>query len=130
MIDLLTITFRDLLNPDFYINNGGLWVLVFIIFAETGLLLGFFLPGDSLLFVAGIYTNQLAAYLFDTGSDFFNLVLITILITIAGVLGNFAGFWFGRKSGPLLYNRKDSFFFKKHYIEDAKGFYDKHGGSA
>jgi membrane-associated protein len=130
MIELLTITWRDLLNPDFYINNGGLWVLLFIIFAETGLLLGFFLPGDSLLFVAGIYTNQLASYFFNTGNDFINLLMITVLVSIAGILGNFAGYWFGSKSGPLLYNRKDSLIFKKHYIDDAKAFYEKHGGSA
>src|SRR6195952_1051038 len=123
MIDLLTITFRDLLNPDFYINNGGLWVLVFIIFAETGLLLGFFLPGDSLLFVAGGYIKQLAAYIFDTHSDFLNVLIITLLVSVAGILGNFAGYWFGYKSGPLLYKRKDSFFFKKHYIDDASAFY-------
>ena len=49
MFELLTITLRDLLNPEFYINNGGLWVLLFIVFAETGLMFGFFLPGDSLL---------------------------------------------------------------------------------
>ena len=65
MIELLTITWRDLLHPEFYINNGGLWIFLFIVFAETGLLAGFFLPGDSLLFVAGIYSNELAAYLYD-----------------------------------------------------------------
>jgi membrane-associated protein len=130
MIEFLTITWKDLLSPEFYINNGGLWVLLFIIFAETGLLLGFFLPGDSLLFVAGIYTTELAAYFFDTGSDFVNLVLITIMVTFCGVLGNMVGYWFGVKSGPFLYERKDSLFFKRRYIEDAKGFYEKHGGAA
>ncbi|HEX4372665.1 MAG TPA: VTT domain-containing protein [Puia sp.] len=130
MIEFLTITWKDFLSPEFYINNGGLWALLFIIFAETGLLLGFFLPGDSLLFVAGIYTNELAAYLFDTKSDLLNLVLITIMVTFCGVLGNMVGYWFGAKSGPFLYERKDSFLFKRHYIEDAKGFYEKHGGSA
>ncbi len=130
MISFLAITLKDLLSPEFYINNGGLWVLLFIIFAETGLLLGFFLPGDSLLFVAGIYTNELAAYFFDTGSDFVNLLLITIMVTFCGVLGNMVGYWFGVKSGPFLYQRKDSFFFKRRYIEDAKVFYEKHGGSA
>ena len=55
MIDLLAITLKDLLNPEFYINNGGLWVLLFIVFAETGLFVGFFLPGDSLLVTAGLF---------------------------------------------------------------------------
>ena len=69
---LLAITFRDLLNPEFYINNGGLWVMLFIVFAETGLMVGFFLPGDSLLFVAGIYSQKLIDKLIPggTGSDF------------------------------------------------------------
>jgi len=130
MIELLTITWRDLLNPEFYINNGGLWLVLFIIFAETGLFAGFFLPGDSLLFVAGIYSNELAATLYDTGYDFPNLMIVTLLTVIAGVLGNFVGYWFGLKSGPFLFHRKDSFFFRRKYLYQAKDFYDKHGGGA
>ncbi len=67
MFELLEFTFKDLLNPEFYIQNGGLWLFLFIVFAETGLFAGFFLPGDSLLFVAGIYSSELAAEVFDTG---------------------------------------------------------------
>ena len=72
MIELLAFTWKDLLNPDFYINNGGLWVLLFIVFAETGLMVGFFLPGDSLLFVAGIYSPKLVARMIwtSTGKPF------------------------------------------------------------
>jgi membrane-associated protein len=130
MIELLTITWRDLLNPEFYIQNGGLWLFLFIVFAETGLLAGFFLPGDSLLFVAGIYSNELAGYLIDTRYDFSNLMLIVVLVTIAGVIGNYVGYWFGAKSGPYLFERKDTFLFKKKYLYQAKEFYDKHGGGA
>lgn len=130
MIEFLTITWRDLLNPEFYINNGGLWLMLFIIFAETGLFAGFFLPGDSLLFVAGIYSNDLAASIYDTGYDFPNLMIVTVLTVIAGVLGNFVGYWFGVKSGPFLFHRKDTFFFRKKYLYQAKDFYDKHGGGA
>ena len=130
MIEILTITWRDLLNPEFYINNGGLWLMLFIIFAETGLFAGFFLPGDSLLFVAGIYSNDLAASLYDTGYDFPNLMIVTVLTVIAGVIGNFVGYWFGVKSGPFLFHRKDTFFFRKKYLYQAKDFYDKHGGGA
>jgi membrane-associated protein len=132
MTELLAITFRDLLNPEFYINNGGLWVLLFIVFAETGLMVGFFLPGDSLLFVAGIYSGKLVDKLIPggTGSDFLNLLILLVLITICGILGNTAGFWFGRKSGPFLFHRKDTFLFKKKHLYDAKAFYDKHGGQA
>jgi membrane-associated protein len=130
MIDLLSITFRDLLNPEFYINNGGLYLFLFIIFAETGLFAGFFLPGDSMLFVAGIYSNNLAAYMYDTGSDFGNVMLLVALTVVAGVIGNFVGYWFGAKSGPYLFKRKDTFFFRKKYLYQAKEFYEKNGGGA
>jgi membrane-associated protein len=130
MIEILNITFRDLLNPEFYIQNGGLWLFLFIVFAETGLFAGFFLPGDSLLFVAGIYSTELAAEVYNTGNDFFNLVLIATLVVIAGVVGNSVGYWFGHKSGPYLFKRKDTFFFKKKHLFTAKEFYDKNGGAA
>ncbi|MGN6617347.1 MAG: DedA family protein [Ilyomonas sp.] len=127
---LLDFHWTELLQPQFYIDNGGLWLMLFIIFAETGLFAGFFLPGDSLLFVAGIFSNMLAAYLFDTGSDFLNLLILIILVSIAGILGNATGFWFGKKSGPFLFHRKDTFLFKKKYLYQAKDFYDKHGAGA
>lgn len=123
-------TWKDLLTPMFYIINGGLWLLLFIVFAETGLFAGFFLPGDSLLFVAGIFSNMLAAYLFDMGSDFLNLLLIIALVTVAGVLGNATGYWFGRKVGPAMYKWKDNFLFKQRYLQQAHDFYEKHGGGA
>ncbi len=70
MIQLLAIHFKDLLNPEFYIQHGGLWILLFIVFAETGLLAGFFLPGDSLLFVAGIYSDKLGDEILPGGNEF------------------------------------------------------------
>jgi len=132
MIELLTFTFKDLLNPEFYINNGGLWLILFIVFAETGLMVGFFLPGDSLLFVAGIYSKMLVNSLIPggTGSDFIDIMILFVLITICGILGNMVGYWFGKKSGPFLFHRKDTFFFKKKYLFQAKEFYEKHGGQA
>lgn len=132
MLEFLTITWRDLIHPDFYINNGGLWVLLFIVFAETGLMVGFFLPGDSLLFVAGIYSAKLIGSMMPTGtgSEFLDLVLLWAMVTICGILGNAAGYWFGSKSGPYLYHRRDNFLFKKKYLFRARDFYDKHGGEA
>src|SRR5258708_28849942 len=132
MIQLLTFSLKDLLNPEFFINNGGLWVLLFIVFAETGLMIGFFLPGDSLLFVAGIYSENLVASLpkGGTGSDFANLLLLWIMISLCGIIGNALGYWFGKKSGPFLFHRKDNFFFNKRYLLQAKEFYDKHGRQA
>lgn len=128
-MELLEISFRDLLNPEFYILNGGIWLFLFIIFAETGLFAGFFLPGDSLLLVGGIYSNELISkgLGIDLGSDVLHLLLLTTLVTIAGVAGNAVGYWFGRKSGPALYNRKDSLLFKKKYLIKAHDFFEKRG---
>ena len=130
MIQLLAIHFKDLINPEFYIEHGGIWILLFIVFAETGLLAGFFLPGDSLLFVAGVYSDKLGSEIVPGGNEFTHLLILMVFISAAGILGNFAGFWFGKKSGPFLYQRKDSFFFKRKYLNQAHEFYDKHGGAA
>jgi membrane-associated protein len=132
MLELLTISLKDLINPEFYINNGGLWVLLFIVFAETGLMVGFFLPGDSLLFVAGIYSEKLVDSMMagGTGSDFLDLVVLWIMVAASGIIGNAVGYWFGHKSGPFLFHRKDNLLFKKKYLFRAKEFYDKHGGEA
>jgi membrane-associated protein len=125
-------TWKDLVTPMFYIIFGGIWFVIFVIFAETGLFAGFFLPGDSLLFVAGIYSFDLVTSgLGISGSvPIINLLILGVLISIAGILGNFVGYWFGRKSGPFLFERKDTFFFKKKYLFQAKELFDKHGGGA
>jgi membrane-associated protein len=127
---LLEFHWTQLLQPQFYIENGGLWLLLFVVFAETGLFAGFFLPGDSLLFVAGIYSSDLAREVVNIDNEFGQLIFLFLLISAAGIIGNFVGYWFGRKSGPFLYHRKDTFFFKKKYLFQAKEFYDQHGGLA
>ena len=105
---------------------------IFIVFAETGLMIGFFLPGDSLLFVAGIYSKSLVDTLIPggTGNDFLDVLILIILVSICGILGNMLGYWFGRKSGPFLFTRKDTLLFKRKHLLRAKEFYDKHGGQA
>jgi membrane-associated protein len=130
MMHLLDFQWHDIINPQFYIEYGGLWLLLFVIFAETGLFAGFFLPGDSLLFVAGIYSRDLAAYVIPSTNEIVDLVFLWIIIAIAGILGNIVGYWFGRKSGPFLYERKDTFFFKKKYLIRATDFYNQYGGWA
>ena len=127
---LLDFQWHDLLNPEFYILNGGLWVLVFIIFAETGLFAGFFLPGDSLLFVAGIYSANLAETVIPASNEWADLFVLWLLLSVAGITGNFVGYWFGKKSGRFLYERKDTFLYKKQYLLQATDFYDKYGGFA
>jgi membrane-associated protein len=136
-VDLYKVfTWKDLLNPMFYIKYGGLWLLLFIIFAETGLLVGFFLPGDSLLFVAGIYSSNLAReFLKVVGlggvqNEWFELLILCALISAAGILGNLVGYWTGRKVGPAMYNWKDNFIFKQRYLHEAHDFYEKYGGGA
>jgi membrane-associated protein len=127
---------KDLINPMFYIIFGGLWLLLFIIFAETGLFAGFFLPGDSLLFVAGIYSDKLAhefLKLFGLGNvnnQWLDLAVLIALISVAGIIGNYVGYWFGRKVGPAMFTWKDTFLFKQKYLTQAKEFYTKNGGGA
>ncbi len=124
-------TWTDLLTPMFYILYGGIWLLLIIIFAETGLFIGFFFPGDSLLFVAGILSTTLVDSIsLNTGNDFFNLLIISGLCAIAGILGNTVGYITGKKVGPAMFNWRDRFLFKKKYLHQAKDFYDKNGGGA
>ncbi len=121
----------DLVTPMFYIVNGGLWLILFIIFAETGLFAGFFLPGDSLLFVAGIYNAELVESVFPfIHNEYLQLLVLWLLISVAGIIGNSVGYWFGRKVGPAMYSWKDNFIFKQKYLHEAQEFYKKHGGGA
>jgi len=127
---LLEFHWTNLLQPQFYIEHGGLWLILFVVFAETGLFAGFFLPGDSLLFVAGIYSTNLANEFIPTGNEVFDLLLIMLLISMAGILGNSAGYWFGKKVGPAMYTWKENMFFKQRWLQQAHEFYEKHGGGA
>lgn len=120
----------QLLQPQFYIEHGGLYLILFVVFAETGLFAGFFLPGDSLLFVAGIYSTNLANEFIPTGNEFLDLMVLMVLIASAGIAGNATGYWFGKKVGPAMYGWKENLLFKRHYLEQAHEFYEKHGGGA
>ncbi len=115
---------RELTDPASIIQYGGILLLLFVVFAETGLLIGFFLPGDSLIFVSGMFCSTKPELLSVTISG-----LIPLLV-LAAVVGNVAGFWFGRKLGPALFKRDDSFIFKKKYLETTRSFYNRHGGKA
>lgn len=126
----------QLLNPEFYINlqlGGvpvGIYVVLFIVFAETGLFAGFFLPGDSLLFLAGIYSGELMATIMPMENDFLNVTMLSVMVAISGIIGNTFGYWFGSKSGSYLYTKEDSFWFKKKYLIQSHDFFEKHGGRA
>lgn len=131
MLTLLEVFhWSQLLQPQFYIEHGGLWLILFVVFAETGLFAGFFLPGDSLLFVAGIYAGPLAAEIVPSNNEWINLIVITAFISVAGILGNYVGYSFGKKVGPTMFDWKENIFFKKKYLIQAQEFYVKHGGRA
>lgn len=114
---------KQLTDPNSIIQYGGLWLLLFVIFAETGLLVGFFLPGDNLILLAGILCKA-KPELMQIG--FFPLVL---LMTAAAVIGNATGYWFGKKAGETLYSKKESWLFKKKHIELTEKYYNKYGGN-
>ncbi|WP_277441226.1 VTT domain-containing protein [Streptomyces sp. SPB162] len=107
------------LDPDHLINSFGLWGVLLIVFAESGLLIGFFLPGDSLLFTTGL--------LVAGGTLKTPLWLVTLLVVVAAIVGDQVGFLFGRKVGPSLFRRPDSRLFKQENIEKAHAFFEKHG---
>jgi len=150
MLDFIILSFNwmQLLQPQFYIEHGGLWLLLFVVFAETGLFAGFFLPGDSLLFVAGIFAHEVkdaATGLTKPGlsyeflnliglggirNEWLDLLILIGLVSITGILGNRLGYWFGKKVGPSIYSWKDTFIFKKRYLQQAHDFYEKHGAIA
>ncbi|MFV5702319.1 DedA family protein [Flavobacterium sp. XS2P12] len=126
----------QLLDPEFYITlkiagvQIGLYIVLFIIFAETGLFAGFFLPGDSLLFLAGIYSKDLVQNMVSIESEFINVTLLSLMVAAAGIVGNMVGYWFGAKSGYYLFKKEDTFWFKKKYLLQSKDFFEKYGGKA
>lgn len=113
------------LNPkimiDWMLLQLGVWVyagLFFIVFAETGLAIGFFLPGDSLLVVAGLFA----------AAGKMNLWLLLVLLFVGAVVGDAVGYYSGKKVGPAIFNRPKSRFFNPEHLRKAHGFYEKHGG--
>lgn len=115
-------SFLQLLDAEAILRSGGFYLVLFIVFAETGLFFGFFLPGDYLLFLAGLFC----------ASGLLHVDITTLCLGIfgAGVLGNFTGYWFGWRTGPMLFKRKDTWLFKRRYVVMAEEFYHKYGGPA
>jgi len=110
---------EDLLTS---LGSIAFWVVLGIIFAECGILLGFFLPGDSLLFVTGLFIAQ--------GFIDMNLWLATILLILAAFIGNLTGYWIGAKAGPPLFRKPDSKIFRQEYVDKTHKFFNRHGGRA
>lgn len=117
---MLLASLADWMNPETIISMGGFWLVIFIVFAETGLLIGLFLPGDALLFAAGLLTAS--------GTMGYSIYSLLLWLNIAAVAGNLVGYKFGKKAGVSLFTREDSLFFKKKYVKVAEAFYLRYGG--
>ncbi len=115
---------KQLTNPESIILYGGLGLLLFVIFAETGLMIGFFLPGDSLVFVSGL--------LCGTKPELLGIEIYTLMLSMSGaaIIGNITGYVFGKKVGHALFKKEDSLLFKKRYLETTQSFYHRHGGKS
>ena len=113
------------LDPENILRGMGAWAvaaLCVIIFAECGLLIGFFMPGDSLLFTAGLFVA--------TGAIQTPLWLVCVLVTVCAFVGNVCGYWIGAKAGPTLFNKPESRLFKKEYVDKTHEFFDRYGARA
>lgn len=110
----------EFLDPKFLISNLGLVGATLIVFAESGLFFGFFLPGDSLLFTAGLLASQ----------GFLNIYTLLLFCFFAAVLGDSVGYWFGRKMGPKIFSKEDSLFWNKKHIDRSALFFKIHGPKA
>ena len=104
------------------LGDVGFWVVVAIIFAECGLLIGFFLPGDSLLFITGL--------LIASGTIGMNIAAACLILFIAALIGNITGYWIGYKAGPSLFNRPNSRLFRQEYVDKTHEFFEKYGARA
>jgi membrane-associated protein len=117
---------KSLHNPETFshwLSSGGLWLVAGIIFAETGLLAGFFLPGDSLLITTGVLTNPAN----PNAIPGLNILYFHLLLTVVAIVGDQCGYFLGRQAGNSIFDRPDGTFFKKKYVTSAHEFYEKHG---
>src|ERR1700730_4057486 len=118
MIRSLSQFFHYIFNVQGLVESGGTLLVCLIVFIETGFFVGFFLPGDSLLVIAGVFA----------GNGNLNLTKLLLLVPLCAIVGDQIGYWIGRKAGQALYRREDSFIFRKRHLERAKQFYEKYGG--
>lgn len=116
---------KKLTDPESILSYGGLALLLIVIFAETGLLIGFFLPGDSLVFISGLFCAVKPQYV-----NHVSIYVLLLLMMSAAILGNTIGFWFGKKAGEKLFTKDDNLIFKKRYLTATESFYGKHGNKA
>src|SRR6202166_1707234 len=118
MIGSLSHFFHYIFNVQGLVESGGTLLVCVIVFIETGFFVGFFLPGDSLLVIAGVFA----------GNGNLNLAKLLLLVPLCAIVGDQIGYWIGRQAGQALYRREDSFVFRKRHLERAHEFYEKYGG--
>ena len=123
MHDLMAL-FHKIYDVQGLVRVGGLAALAVVIFSETGLLVGFFLPGDSLLVTAGLYCTSPS----PGQPPLLNIVWLNLVLIVAAILGDTVGYWIGAKSGPKLFTREQSLFFARKHLLRTKAFYERHGG--
>src|SRR5690625_3474516 len=121
MSDLL-FSFQQFLDPETILSHGGFYIVCLIVFLETGVFFALFLPGDYLLFLAGMFCAS--------GRIDVSIIVMFTGILLSGILGNAVGYWTGYRTGPMLFKKKDSFFFKRKYVIMAEEFFHKYGGPA
>lgn len=119
-----------LLDADWIMKNGGLYLVLIILFIETGIIFGFFLPGDPLLFISGMIIAAANETGYPFSGDLWNLSFWISLFVLATLAGYYVGYWFGRRFGHWIHNRQDSWIFKRKHISAAHEFYEKRGGLA
>lgn len=127
-MDIVIDFFKHILDPDWIMRNGGLYLVILILFIETGVFLGFLLPGDPLLFISGMVIASANESHYPFSADFLNLPFWMLLFTTSTILGNYFGYWFGNKFKILLDNPNGTWFLKRKHINTAHDFYEKRGG--
>lgn len=131
-MDVILESFEHLLDPNWIMSKGGLYLVLIILFIETGLFFGFFLPGDPLLFISGMIIANAGDGAIPFDNELYNLFFWGILFVISTILGNIVGYWSGNKFGYLFKGNKEGKrpLIKEKHIESAEGFYQKRGGFA
>lgn len=129
-MEFILNTFQNLSDPNWIMQNGGLYLVLVILFVETGIIFGFFLPGDPLLFISGMVLASATESHFPFSSNLLNLPFWMVLFSLATILGNYFGYWFGNRFKHIVHRDKDSLLIKRKHVASAHEFYEKKGGFA
>ncbi len=127
-MELIFESFQHFLDPDWIMKNGGLYLVLIILFVETGVFFGFTLPGDPLLFISGMVIASVEESHYPFSSEYLNLPFWMVLFMISTILGNYFGYWFGNRFRFLIQGDKETWLIKRKHIRTATEFYEKRGG--